>query len=95
VRKALRQLRSELRADEGAHVDLALFRSSDPEVLAEVAAVGLGAASIGAPSMVTGQAIDAILKALAPSARERRGLFDHSCIRVGRAASAMSTGPAH
>lgn|GEM_PF-4011373 len=55
-------------------MQVALFHSHDPAMVSYIASTMVGAASIGAPSPVTGQAVDIILKLFAPSARDRCGL---------------------
>lgn len=66
-------------------MELALFRSSDPEVVANVVAMMLGAAALGGASQVTGEAVDSIMKWSAPAANDRRGLPHRLLVSVGAA----------
>ena len=52
----------------------ALFHPVDPETAANVAGVMFGAAAIGGGGSATGQAIDRIMKLLAPGREDRRDL---------------------
>jgi hypothetical protein len=65
-------------------VELALFRSSDPEVVANVVAMMLGAAALGGASQVTGEAVDSIMKWFAPAANDRRGLPHRLLFRLAQ-----------